>query len=73
MDLATYLEQSDISQTDFAARVSTTVATISRIAAGSMRPGLDLAHRIEVETKGKVPLSQWVRAPEVPEQSADAA
>lgn len=70
MDLRSYLDTTGISQTDFAAKVATTVATVNRIAKGTMRPGLDLAHRIERATAGRVPLSQWVRSPD---QSADAA
>lgn len=66
MDLKTYLANAKESQTDFAARVHTTVATISRIAAGTMRPSLDLAHRIERATAGQVRTELW----EKPESAA---
>lgn len=65
MELKTYLESRDIRQADFAARVSTTPATISRIIAGVMRPALDLAHRIERATGGEVPTETWL-APSSP-------
>ncbi len=61
MDLKTYLEETGEKQTDFAARVSTTVATISRIVGGTLRPSLDLAHRIERATNGRVPTEMWER------------
>lgn len=61
MDLKSYLDAADETQADFAARVKTTAGTISRIVAGTMRPGLDLAHDIESATGGKVEMTQWVR------------
>lgn len=62
MDLKAYLKEQGESQTDFASRVGTTVPTISRIAAGNLRPALDLAHRIERATEGKVPTETWISA-----------
>lgn len=61
MDLKAYLDEAGEKQTDFAARVDTTVATISRLVGGSLRPSLDLAHRIERATGGKVPTEHWER------------
>jgi len=66
MDLKAYLDDTGEKQTDFAARVNTTVATISRIVGGSLRPSLDLAHRIERATDGKVRTELW----EKPESAA---
>lgn len=66
MDLKAYLDETGEKQIDFAARVSTTVATISRIAGGTLRPSLDLAHRIERATDGKVRTELW----EKPESAA---
>ncbi|MGV1682950.1 helix-turn-helix transcriptional regulator [Sphingopyxis sp. NJF-3] len=60
MELKTYLESHNIRQADFAAQVSTTPATISRIVSGSLRPALDLAHRIERATDGHVPTETWL-------------
>lgn len=68
MDLKTYLAETKEKQTDFAARVETTVATISRIVGGTLRPSLDLAHRIERATGGTVRTEQWER-----QASSDAA
>lgn len=62
MDLKTYLKENGESQTDFAARVGTTVPTISRIVSGTLRPALDLAHKIEQATRRQVPTETWVRA-----------
>jgi len=61
MTLKDYLARSGRTQADFAARCETTAATISRLVAGSLRPALDLAHRIERESGGDVPTETWVR------------
>ncbi len=61
MDLKTYLEKKQERQADFASRAETTPATISRLVKGTLRPALDLAHRIERETKGAVPTEIWLR------------
>lgn len=70
MDLKTYLKGTGESQTDFATRVGTTVPTVSRIVAGTLRPALDLAHRIEVATGGDVPTETWVRPREASQAAA---
>jgi plasmid maintenance system antidote protein VapI len=59
MKLTDYLEETGEKQTEFAARVGTTDATVSRLVAGNLRPGLDLALRIERATDGKVPPREW--------------
>lgn len=63
MELKAYLAATQEKQSDFAARVNTTPATVSRIIAGTLRPALDLAHRIERATDGKVPTEAWERLP----------
>lgn len=60
MDLKTYLAEAGETQTALAEKAGTTVATISRLAAGKLKPSLDLAHAIERETGGKVPTEIWV-------------
>lgn len=60
MTLKAYLDQSGEKQVAFAERVSTTPATISRLCAGSLKPALDLAHRIEAATHGAVPTEVWL-------------
>jgi len=60
MDLKSYLEARGVRQADFAERVGTTPATVSRLIAGIFRPALDLAHRIERETGGAVPTEAWL-------------
>lgn len=59
MSLKTYLDSTGEKPSAFARRTKTTAATISRILSEDMRPGIDLAHRIEVETGGAVPMSAW--------------
>ncbi|OYW50744.1 MAG: hypothetical protein B7Y36_18860 [Novosphingobium sp. 28-62-57] len=59
-DLQSYLKASGEKQSSFAIRVGTTPATISRLCNGSLRPALDLAHRIETATGGEVPTEVWL-------------
>lgn len=73
MDLKTYLASIDEKQADFAARVNTTPATVSRLCAGTLRPSLKLAHDIERETKGKVQAESWLAIPETAEPTQAAA
>jgi transcriptional regulator with XRE-family HTH domain len=61
-DLRSHLEATGEKQSDFAARVGTTPATISRLCTGLLKPALDLAHRIEVATDGNVPTETWLTA-----------
>lgn len=72
MDLKAYLLSVDEKQGDFAARVNTTPATVSRLCAGTLRPSLKLAHDIERATKGKVQAESWLAIPEAPQQAAAA-
>lgn len=60
MDLQTYLKSSGQTQSEFAAKVGTTPATISRLCSKSLNPTLDLAHRIESATEGSVPTEMWL-------------
>lgn len=59
-DLRSYLDATGEKQSDFAAKVKTTPATVSRLCAGTLKPALDLAHRIEVATEGEVPTETWL-------------
>lgn len=59
MDLKSYLIDRGETRAAFAARVTTSAATITRIIKGEFRPGLDLAWRIERATGGKVPMRFW--------------
>ena len=58
--LSEYLTDHDISQNDFAEKIGTTQATVSRLVSGKVKPGLPLAVLIERETGGIVPPSSWV-------------
>ncbi|WP_442947122.1 helix-turn-helix transcriptional regulator [Novosphingobium sp.] len=59
-DLRSYLDETGEKQSDFANRVQTSPATISRFCAGTLRPSLDMAHRIERATNGRVPTEIWL-------------
>lgn len=66
--LQSYLDQANLRQSEFAALVGASQATISKLARGAVQPGLDLAVAIERATAGAVLATSWV--PEPP--SADA-
>ena len=72
MTLRSYLDEASETQSDFAAKVSTTPATISRLCAGTLKPALELAHRIEVATGGRVPTESWLTDAERPLRRASA-
>jgi transcriptional regulator with XRE-family HTH domain len=57
--LSAYLLDNGESQTEFAARVAVTQATVSRLCRGAMRPSLNLALRMERATEGMVPVGSW--------------
>lgn len=59
-ELAIYLRATRIKQRAFAEQVGTSPATISRLAKGTMKPSLELAHLIERTTKGKVKTESWL-------------
>lgn len=63
-DLATYLRDTKISQKAFASLIDVDPSVVSRFAARSARPGLELAVKIEDATCGQVPARSWVSSPE---------
>ena len=73
--LQAYLLRVNLRQSEFAALVGSTQATISKLVNGSVQPSLDLAVRIERVTAGAVPATSWV--PEAieptPPEAKDAA
>lgn len=60
--LTAYRKKHKLTQAAFGARVGATQSVICRIENGEVRPGLDLAFRIERETGGYLKASAW--APE---------
>lgn len=60
MKLDSYLKESKLTQVDFAARLGVKQSTVSRWLAGVRRPTLDLARKIEVVTRRKVCIEDWV-------------
>ncbi len=72
--LRDHLTQSRISQVTFADLIGVRQATVSRLCSGEQVPSLELAVRIERETKGAVPANSWVPepapAPETPSEDA---
>lgn len=58
--LKKWIAASEISNAEAARRAGYDRANFHRILQGSSRPSMTLAHRIEVMTEGKVPMSAWV-------------
>jgi len=64
MTLTDYLSDAELSATEFASKVGCTTSTITRILRGERGPSLELALKIEAETKGKVSPKDFVPTPE---------
>lgn len=62
--LREHLNQARISQVAFADLIGVRQATVSRLCSGEQVPSLELAVRIERETKGAVPANSWVPEPD---------
>ena len=60
MNLQTYLETAGLTQAEFASRIGTTHATISRLIAGKFLPSLKLAVAIERASGDIVKANSWV-------------
>lgn len=58
--LKAYRTEQGILQAAFAEMIGTTQATVSKLEGGKAVPNLCLAHKIELATKGAVPMSAWV-------------
>jgi transcriptional regulator with XRE-family HTH domain len=69
-DLKTYLVDRRLRQADFAERLGITQATVSRLAAKTALPSLELAFAIERETGGAVPAASWLPAPTPTQEDA---
>lgn len=57
--LSKYLKIRGIKQADFAAEIELSQATVSRLAAGTLKPSLSVAIRIERKTDSMVPANSW--------------
>ena len=57
--LGDYLKRHDLRQADFAAKVGTTQANISKLCGSEPRISTDMALKIEAATGGEVPLESW--------------
>jgi transcriptional regulator with XRE-family HTH domain len=60
--LARFIEESGISQAEFARRLNAPPPMVCQWANGSRRPGRDYADEIEKLTGGAIPSSYWKRA-----------
>lgn len=57
--LIKYLEENNLRQGEFAAKVDVTQATISRICNGTYQPSTSLIQRIAKVTNNAVPVTAW--------------
>jgi hypothetical protein len=62
--LKTWLSTNKIAAAEFARRVEYDRSNFHRLLHGELWPTLDLAHRIERETAGTVPMASWAEAKE---------
>ena len=69
--LKEYLARLGVTQNRFAQEIGVEQATVSRLVNGIIRPGIDLAVRIESATGGDVPVSSWAK--NTPKKETDAA
>ena len=61
--LKTFREHLKLTQAQMADRLGVTQSTLSRLENGEIKnPSISLAHRVEVETGGAVPMSFWTAA-----------
>jgi transcriptional regulator with XRE-family HTH domain len=58
MTLSEYLEAKGITQAEFARRINTSQAHVSRLS-GDGVPSLKMALRIQAATSGEVPVEAW--------------
>jgi hypothetical protein len=62
--LAKYLDDEDLSYTEFGERVGCTKAHVCGLVNRKSKPSLNLAARMESATKGKVPQESWASQPQ---------
>lgn len=58
--LAKFLNDSGLSEADFAQQCGVHQSTIHRVAKGVLQPNLDLAYAIQRATEQKVPMVYWL-------------
>ncbi|MAW99548.1 MAG: hypothetical protein CMN72_07845 [Sphingomonas sp.] len=59
--LDSYLKNEGISDADFALIIDRDRTTVSRLRRGRVRPTIELAHLIETQTRGAVPIRSWIQ------------
>jgi transcriptional regulator with XRE-family HTH domain len=68
--LKKWLKDREIAAAAFARLVGYDRSNFHRLLNGKLRPTLDLAHRIDRETAGKVPMSSWAETKEAVQDRA---
>jgi hypothetical protein len=60
--LLAWLGEQEIPAAEFARRIDYDRSNFHHILKGRLKPTLQLAHRIEQETAGRIPMSAWAEA-----------
>lgn len=68
MTLREYLIETKTRQSDFAATIDVTQATISRLVSGAVSPSIELAAKIKRATQDRVTFEAWVTCDYHPNQ-----
>ncbi len=61
-NLSAWIRAKKIKQNEFARILGISEPFLSQLKNGSHTPSLEVAHRIAIETKGKVPMNCWLDA-----------
>ena len=69
-NLSHYAKETGLSQRELAKRLGVDPSIVSRLLNGQMRPGLELAVRIQRLTDGRVVASSWVDNSETSEPTS---
>ena len=60
--LKSWLEKQGIRPAEFARRIEYDRSNFHHILKGRLKPTLQIAHRIELETSGAIPMAAWAEA-----------
>lgn len=60
--LQAWLSASSVKPAEFARRIEYNRGNFHKLLKGKFRPSIDVAHKIERETAGAIPMSAWAEA-----------
>lgn len=68
--LDAYLRRESVNEADFAARIGRDRSMVNKLRRGVIKPTLELAATIEIETSGEVTMGSWVAPADQPATEA---